>query len=284
MIKLPFQYLMVFLGLAFIFSCTEPTEGCLDIAATNFDVSADDECPTCCTYPTLKLTFLHQFVPKSNPDTFYTFKYGVPYESPKNFGKQFFIDRIQYFISNFHFVTPSGELVGSSEDIQFDTLNGSITVENNFAKVDRDIFTSRNIENFIALDTYNKIQFDIGLTPDIRKVDPESVPQGHPLNIDNDSLLFHSSEYLSGLVIFRRDTFSTTDSTFIRLTETVPFSQNFLSPITFLEGLDVNVVIRVDYNKWFENINLIDDSEAKIESQILENLPNAFEIVEILLE
>ena len=36
-------------------ACFEPQEGCTDIAATNFDASADENCTDCCTYPKLQL-------------------------------------------------------------------------------------------------------------------------------------------------------------------------------------------------------------------------------------
>jgi hypothetical protein len=62
------------------------------------------------------------------------------------------------------------------------------------------------------------------------------------------------------------------------------FSKDLINPVEFIEGLNVTVQIQIDYNIWFENINIFTDSKAEIESQMVENLPNAFEIVDIILE
>ena len=41
------------------YSCYEPVEGCLDIAAVNFNASADEDC--CCEYPTLRIQLIQRF-------------------------------------------------------------------------------------------------------------------------------------------------------------------------------------------------------------------------------
>ena len=43
-------------------ACYEPTEGCLDVRATNFDLDADEGCADCCTYPELSLRFENVWV------------------------------------------------------------------------------------------------------------------------------------------------------------------------------------------------------------------------------
>ncbi|HMV23421.1 MAG TPA: hypothetical protein PKA71_03780, partial [Saprospiraceae bacterium] len=50
---------MLFLSSVVLFftACYQPKEGCLDINATNFDATADEEC--CCQYPVLQLKFKH---------------------------------------------------------------------------------------------------------------------------------------------------------------------------------------------------------------------------------
>ncbi|MFT7606827.1 MAG: hypothetical protein ACI8VT_004430, partial [Saprospiraceae bacterium] len=47
----PFKYLFaLFLSLLLIISCKDRIDGCRDIEATNYDVSADDPCSDdCCT-------------------------------------------------------------------------------------------------------------------------------------------------------------------------------------------------------------------------------------------
>lgn len=42
-------------------SCYERQEGCLDIAAENYDFTADDPCEDCCTYPTMSISVSHEW-------------------------------------------------------------------------------------------------------------------------------------------------------------------------------------------------------------------------------
>lgn len=271
--------------LIIVFGCSTPKEDCLDIAAVNFDVSADEPCSDCCEYPTLKLTFLHQYITPGNTDTL-IFKYNTNYNSPQNPAREFNVERIRFFISNIHFLEANGDFVGSRDTVQFESDMSEFTVEDNFGKVDRDFFTPRTVTNFVAPGEYTHFKFDIGLSPEIRKIDPESVPRNHALDLATDTLMYDSLalEYLSGLVVFNRDGLARADSTVVTIKETTQFKTQFTEPLEFLEGVHVNIRIRIDYGKLFENIDIRDDSESKISSQIVENLPTAFEIVEILLE
>ena len=50
-------------------ACYEPEEGCLDVAAKNFQVDADLNCPDdCCEYPNLKLLLSHRVGPQGNDE------------------------------------------------------------------------------------------------------------------------------------------------------------------------------------------------------------------------
>ncbi|MBK7805012.1 MAG: hypothetical protein IPJ51_01650 [Saprospiraceae bacterium] len=40
-------------------SCYTRNEACLDTIATNYDVTADDDCDACCIYPTMSLNVSH---------------------------------------------------------------------------------------------------------------------------------------------------------------------------------------------------------------------------------
>ncbi|RMG77329.1 MAG: hypothetical protein D6714_19960, partial [Bacteroidetes bacterium] len=263
--------------------CSEPREGCLDVRAVNFDVRADNACPDCCVFPTLKLTFIHQYIPPSNPDTILTFKYGVPYESPLNPDHLFSVDRFRFYISNVKFTDLQGNVVGVEDSLELQTTSGqTFQTENNFALVDRSIFASATLQNFIAPGQFVRIGFDIGLSDEIRQTDPASVPDGHPLSLASDSLMYDpASGYLSGLLALNRDTISGLDSTVVAGFEPTRFEQVLLPSVTFLEGVNVEVRIQILYNKIFENIDVRTDTEADIRSHLTQNFPNAFRIVAI---
>ncbi len=270
----------------FLYSCASKKDGCLDINATNFDVSADQSCGDCCTYPTLKLTFSHKIVPAVNPDSTANFKYNTAYQIPFDTSEVFDIERIRFHVSNFKLIDLQGNKIGVLDTIQLENDFGPFTVEDNFAKVDRDIFTASSIGTFIGGGQYVGAEFEIGLDSEIQNAKPASTPSNHPLNINNDSLLYDSIQntYLTSLIILNRDTLSSTDSTEIKLYESVSIPINFGLPVTIYEGFNLNIQIQIDYLKWFENIDIQLANIEEIELQILENLPNAFEIMEIKLE
>ncbi|MFK7937729.1 MAG: hypothetical protein AB8G22_29700, partial [Saprospiraceae bacterium] len=70
-------YILSFIFYNICFSCGEPKVGCLDIAATNFGADSDDPCEDCCTFPNLKIQFIHRI---SQGDTLIPIQYDSFYQ------------------------------------------------------------------------------------------------------------------------------------------------------------------------------------------------------------
>ncbi len=51
----------------FLAGCYEPKEGCLDPQAVNYDVTADEACADCCTWPSLRLSVKHAMLRRTSP-------------------------------------------------------------------------------------------------------------------------------------------------------------------------------------------------------------------------
>lgn len=267
-------------------SCYQPTEGCLNIAATNYDVSADDPCADCCKYPQLNLAFLHQLALPTEPDTLYFFKYNTPYPSPFDTNHYFTVQRCRYFVSNLKLIRTDGTEVGVTDSIWLERQSGdSIQVENNFTKVDRDILQAAVLGKVLAAGSFDKVRFTIGLTPELLDLNIDSIPTGHPLNIDNDTLLYQDGIGFVPLVLqFSKDT----------LSGTLPIQFNFLQardivldlPKTFEaeSGFNLRLTLVVDYMRLFDQIDFENGDPTAWKAKIDGQIANSFSVGSVKLE
>lgn len=275
----------VFLVL-FLTNCYEAQEGCLDLGATNYNVTADDSCPDCCTYPSLNLAFRHLIVPTDMPDTSVFLRYNTYYPTFESPMDTFTIERIRYFLSEIRLVRPDGEELHVLDSVTVEIDGNDVTIEDSFAKVDRDIIQTVNVGTIRTEGAFSAIRFKVGLPENLLNIDPESVPRTSQLSVTNDTLLYRDTidiGYLSSLVVFNRDTVSTIDSTVVAIYDQtdlieIPFAETFnLDP-----GFNLKVTLNVDYLKWFQNIpvpitdqNMVNDA---LRSQFVENIVTSFSI------
>ena len=266
--------------------CYEPKEGCLDIAGTNFDASADDPCNDCCLFPKLTLVVQHEITLPTLPDTLFPFKYKTPYPSPFDPTHYFQFERSRYLISDLKLVRSNGEAVEILDTIELEAPTGALrTVRNSFAKIDRDIFTASTVGTMITKGAFTSIAFTLGLEGPLQQTNPSSVPANHPLSTTSDTLIYKTGfGYVPNLLILKKDTLPETQPLELRLTETTNVSLPLEKPFEVLEGFNLKLALKVDYAAWMEGIDLKNDSAETIREKIVENLPKAFSVSNITLE
>ncbi len=274
---------ILLLGLS---ACYEPKQGCLDILATNYDVSADDPCPDCCTFPTWTVAFQHVVILPSEPDTFFSFRYNTPYPSPFDTLHYFSVERCHYFLSNFRLVNAQGEMQGISDSIAFEAPKGTpVRVENNFAKIDRDIFQPSVLGKFLAQGLFHQLRFTLGLNEPLLQTDPESVPKTHPLSIAGDSLIYEAETgYIPYTLIFKTDTLPESQPLVFRFFEPREIALDLPQPFELERGFNVKLTLKINYLAWFEGIDLQNDSYQTIQQKLEDNLTKAFTVNEIVME
>jgi len=283
---LPTAYCLLFVTCCLCFnSCFTDVEGCLDLAATNFDVSADKACKDCCEFPTLTLAFQHRGIPSYNPDTSFSFKYDTPYSVFPDTSRKFSVQRIRFFISNFKLVNENGQEVGVMDSLELEAPAGTtLKVEDNFAKVDRDIFQANKIGTFVTQGLFRKIRFTLGLAPELLQTAPESVPAGHPLNVDQDSLNFEEGTgYIPLLIQLKKDIFPGTLLTKFKIMEPIQIELKLLGPFEVKEGFSLTVSLQINYLAWFAGVDFANDADAEIENKIVQNLASSFSLIELKL-
>lgn len=268
-------------------ACYDPTEGCLDIEATNYDVSADDPCPTCCKYPSISLQVQHNVVLPTLPDTSFSMKYATKYQSPFDTNHFFFIDRSRFFISNLKLVRASGEEVGVTDSIWLPLTSGdSIFVENNFSKHDRDIFQAATIGTVRTVGTFSGLKFTLGLPQQIvQEVWIDTLAAGHPLAVENDSLSYDKTTgIIPNHLIIRPDTLDDTQPIDFRFKDPKQLSLDFSQPFSVERGFNIKLVVRLNYMTLFGNIDFKNDTPDVMRAKIDSQLTNAFSVVSIKLE
>lgn len=270
-LKLP-----LYLGLlSLCFSaCFEPREGCLDIAATNFDATADHDC--CCTYPKLVLGVDQVY------DTL-LFRNDSLY--PDGNGHWFRIKSVAFYLSDFQLIQ-GGETFTVSDTLRLKTWNGTDTIgrlfTNDFQLVRRTpieypVGTFRQDGNFESL------SFRFGLSDEAQQVLPSKAPANHPLSAQPDQLWRGSNAgfvFLEAVVV--RDSFASTPPDTLRFLESdlgqprIGAVGNFVHPT----GYDFPLVLGVDYKKMFEGVNWsVHDTSAWM-TRIILNLPNTFTVTQ----
>ena len=269
--------------LIFLFGCYQEQEGCLDVKATNFDVSADLACLDCCEFPELSITFQHRAI--LGEDTI-NFSYDSLYFVTVADTNQYFeFDQIRYYISDVSLQTQTGNLqvIDSITLFEYNNnadIDGTPYIDD-FILVDRDFPSSYDIGTILGTGTVESVNFRLGLSDQIELVDPEQVEGGHPLELLTAGALWDGSTgYTSNYITYFPDTLAT-DSLIIPITESVEIELVPDEPFVIEEGADLTLVIFIDYMAWFDGVNIVVDPINQVRTKIVSNVSNSFGFVEV---
>lgn len=268
--------------------CYEPREGCLDAAAANFDLEADNPCGDCCTYPSLKILLSHRFI---TPAANYRFglKDSVYYDAA---GQPFKIRDLRFYMSNIHLVRPDGSevLLEDRLEIMLPLAGGGTEtreVEDNFLLVNPSLNQSFAIGEIKAEGPYDRIRFDLGIAEPANKALPEEMPENHPLSIQSSFPMYVSADsgYIYSKILLLRG-ISPADTTATVLSiGTLPYLRQFELDFPGVfnpdKGFNSQVTIQVDYGRWFRDIDVINDSPDQLIQKIMSGLTGAFVVTEV---
>lgn len=268
-VKKHFLFFALLLSLA---SCFDPKEGCLDIAATNFDAAADEDC--CCVYPQLVLTVNQVY------DTL-AFKNDSLYLAEN--GQWFRLRSVAFYLSDFQ-LFQNGELFRVSDTLTLNTFAGSDTsaqlFTNDFQLVRRSPLVYP-VGTFRQDGIFEEVNFRFGLSDDAQKVVPTKAPAGHPLSAQTDSLWRgQANGFVFLQVVVVRDSLSATPNDTLRFLQTdlgqprIGAVGQFLHPT----GYDFPLLLTADYKKMFEGVNWSVHDISAWKTRIVANLPDVFSV------
>lgn len=293
-IKKPFNILkLITYYLSFITlisSCYTPTDGCLNIDATNYDASADEPCDDCCTFPNLNIKITHSITTQGTfgQDSCINHSADSTFNNLAN--NLFQIKGMEFYLSDFQLVMSDGSISEVEDKMTFMIYADAIsqtskdtTVKDDFVLVKRSSF-NYTVGEFRKPGTYVELRFKVGIDKKLSSIDADTLASSHPLSSDN---LLHFETRDSGFVY---QEFSLVKDTLMDATEievykigkeTANSVQVILPLFGEIEpGFDVEIPIKVNYSTWLRGINFAANDPETIKSMIVSNTADAFEIGE----
>jgi len=229
-------YLVVMTG------CYTRVEGCLDIAASNFDFNADKPCSDCCTYPTITVSLSQKWNDRnfSTNDTLLDLN-----------GKPYHIKDLDYYLSSWSWSGSDGKQY-TVDSAEISCENGILQYTPDILQVDSKQFTYKlgTIRQSPAIDS---VQFKLGLHSSLECVDETS--SDIPPSLSDESPLWdpHSSSRAALRIVLQRDTtIEFFDTLFIHGS----FDQQVAYDLDFTTGIPVTLNLSVNYAAWFSNVDI----------------------------
>ncbi len=282
----------VFLGTFIVFfcccltACFPPETGCLNIEATNFTLSADNDCgdndseTNCpCVFPELSLAVDFVF------DT-------LPYTQNGYYmidSQLLQIRSIRFYMSGFQLRFADGDWLTVEDTISLVVLQNIETLD-----LETDLFTDDfqliNRQRRITLGQVagsgilDSIRFVVGIEGQANTAAPDSISNTqHPLA---ESSLHTGSQvdgYIFNQISLARKSFNNAQAKILNISQNVergefvevklPISVETLIGTNFSLG-----TLTINQAKWFDGIKFATDSDAVMVEKIVANTPNVFSI------
>lgn len=226
--------------------CISRVEGCLDVAAANFDLNADKSCNDCCSYPMLSLGLSQKWDDRnfSTSDTFTI--------SDRN-GLLYRINDLKYLLSSWSWKDASDNIY-SVDSAELTCLTGQLRYTPDVLLIDSKQFqyVLGTIRKSPVIDT---VLFKLGVIPSFDCLDPVAI--NTPSILSANSVIWDvstSSRATVRLILQRDITQDIHDTLFIHITKDLKTGYD----LDFVPGISTEIKISVNYAKWFTNVDILD--------------------------
>ncbi len=252
-------------------ACFQPREGCLDIAAVNFNAAADKDC--CCRYPNLIVTTDQVY------DTL-LFRRDSLYLGAG--GHLFRIKSMVFYLSEFE-VSKAAEVfqIGDLIDLKTYGPSGIDTITKTFID-DFTLLRRSPLENTVGTfreDGYfDKIKFRLGLPLEAESVIPTLAPTSHPLRPQAENLAQNGFVFLQAIVVRDSMAASTPDTLNFRRADLGDFFIEGNGNFRHQTGYNFPITLKADWAKLFQGVIWTTHDIPAWKSQIVVNLPSVFSV------
>ena len=246
-------------GYCLLNGCIIREEGCLDFAASNFDLQAEKACPSCCEYPVLSLFLNQKWNDKAfNTDSVYTDHAGNPFR----------IHDMRYLLSSF--VWSGGEGAFSAEPAEIDCGNSTVSYSPDLLLIEPKKFLYP-IDSTRSHPVISEVQFKTGWNPELSCVDANRTDI--PALFTDQSILWDpalSSRAAVFLVVERDTSLDILDTFYIHTC----IAHELGYEGEFVPGTNTQFEITVNYASWFQDVLVAEPASFMV--SILENIPGSF--------
>jgi len=255
----------------FFAACFQPENGCLDVEATNFELTADepcdgddsaDSCP--CIYPVLSFGELDYVVEKVDyqPDAFYRID-----------SQYIRIQSIRFYLSGISLV-----LLNDENELSTQLLIDDFVLINQQRSIELGAIKQHG--------TFDSLRFVLGVEPPANTAAPDSIMNtSHPLAETEMHTGNQETGYIFNQLIFNRDTLFDTDTITLNIAaadfQSQPSLMELKMPFSYETpiGADFSIgTLQIDHAQWFDGINFVVDTEAIMIGKIVANTPKVFSI------
>jgi hypothetical protein len=252
----------VIFALVTLNGCNIKQEGCLDIAAENFDLDADKPCDGCCTYPSVSLSLSQKWNDENfNRDTSVTY--------PDKDGQHYKIIDLRYLLSSFVWIDENGEnyTIDSSE----------IACNSETIRYTHDLIVVDPKKFVYVLDTFRlspairSLHLKVGWQDELQCVDETG--DDVPSEFSDASPLWDTladSRAAIRIILQRNLSVRQFDTLYLHTCHEIQLPYEF----DFVPGKDTQLNITVNYALWFQNAD-VDDLNS-FSSSVVENIAGSF--------
>ncbi|MBK9981380.1 MAG: hypothetical protein IPP15_02970 [Saprospiraceae bacterium] len=237
-------------------SCASRVEGCLDIAAANFDFSADRSCEDCCTYPMLSISLSQKWSDRnfSTADILKDMN-GLPYK----------INDLKYFLSSWYWL--------DSDLHRYTVDSAEIACSGGFLSYTPDIILVDSRQFQYSLGTIrlspviDSIDLRLGLLTDLDCIDGTSTGIPSVFSINSPLWDKQTASRASLRLVLQLDTaIQIFDTLYIHTLQNIGFRYD----LDFETGRSTTINMTVDYDKWFSNVDVHEPNsfQSSIESGV----------------
>lgn len=282
--KIQFAAILL-LTLLFLAACSAPKRGCSDIRAVNFSFDADEpcsgsviqgDCP--CVYP--KLVF--------SPSADYTIKTAkgdsvVKWKTDglliNKVGQKYFLKRYSFYLSDIRMSDAAGSVFTIADSIsvpvkQTASDSGTITLLSDIILIGENS-GSITVGNFLHSGFFRNLGFTFGLEGPQNQANITSIKMpDSPLN--TDSMYLRNEYRLLGGKFFYETEAGKSGALEIRQSKKVNIpipTDLFFEPAT-----NLTVKLKIDFRKFFDDIDFEKHSPTQMESLLLENCRAVFSV------
>ena len=248
-----------------LYNCYESKDACIDSRATNYDVSGDINC--CCEYPDLNLGFGFLY----NEIGF------RPNEKYAKGNDTFKILSIDILISEV-------ALLNGTDSARVDTMitlpiidGGSMAFIDDFEYLNLSS-SSANIGRFMVIDTFNELNFLIGLN-EKTKPDPQDISTVHPLYPGQSGWTESGSFPFMRMTMIRGTGLS--DTLMLKIGGDVApkmIKLDIVDDLITQRGDDVSINLSIDISSWLDGVDIIHATPNDLVNQLYTKLPDVIEL------
>ena len=269
--------LVCFIFLLLLSACATREEGCNDALANNFDLGADKPCDGCCEYPGVRIRLTHKYGSAAMVYNQAIFTDGS--------GNTFGFGDLRFYLSNIQVLSIGNKVIDVQEPLDVyqeksagDTLKTSIP--NSFGLARGLGQADMYIQSYRDTATINRIRFTIGVSGEMNQANPLRLPSDHPMRnsvYDGTYLGAQNGYVFARALYYAKDTVDVKISGSANL-RTVEVS---FTPAKIQRGYNLNVLMDVNYARWFQNVNVNSDTPAQISQKIVQNLAQSFTVTAV---